>query len=83
MDAIREKIAGRLTKYEQAKILGLRMEQLARGALPTIDVSTVHPRTVMNIARAELERNTLPYVIERRLPNGVRKQWKLQDLAKS
>ena len=68
-----------LTKFERARILGLRAKQLANGADPFIKLSS---NIIQNhiIAEMELEQNVLPFIICRPLPNGKKEYWKLQDL---
>lgn len=57
-----------LTRYEKASVIGMRMEQLQRGANPMVDVSGME--SVREIALAELAQGRLPFVVTRRLPNG-------------
>lgn len=77
----------RLTRYEKAKILGMRMEQLARGAPPLVDPLPKPPpdmggptALVRLIAEQELQERKLPYMVQRRLPNGSREFWRLCDM---
>lgn len=68
-----------LTKFERARVLGLRAKQLNSGAEPFIDV----PEHVIEgyvIAEMELEKKVLPFIISRPLPNGKKEYWKLADL---
>ena len=59
----------RLTKFELTQLIGMRMEQLARGAPPTVPVDdTVHD--VREIAMRELDSHTMPLLVQRRLPCG-------------
>ena len=70
-----------LSRYEKAKVIGMRIEQLARNAPPCIDVkqySNLH--SVTDIAYKELEERKLPFLIARTLPNGTKEYWKLEDL---
>lgn len=68
-----------LTVYERTKIIGLRANQISRGAVPFI---TVPPQVtdVKEIARLELEQKRLPFIIKRPLPNGTFEYWRLMDL---
>ena len=68
-----------LTKYEKARVLGLRAKQLENGSLPLIelDKSIIDPYL---IAVKELEQKQIPYIIKRPLPNGASEYWKLKDL---
>jgi len=67
-----------LSKYERTKILGLRQEQLARDAKPTVDTRKL--KTIQEIAEKELEQRTLPFMIMRVMPNGTKEYWKLEDM---
>ena len=68
-----------LTKYERVKIIGLRMEQLQRGAKPYVpfDKDNFNP---FNIANEELAQRKLPFMIKRPLPNGRTEYWRLDDM---
>jgi len=68
-----------LTRYEKAKILGLRAKQINHGSLPFIDI----PRDIIDghtIAYMELTQNKIPFIIRRPLPNGGSEYWKISDL---
>ena len=68
-----------LTKYEKARIVGARAEQLDRGAIPMIklDPEIINGRI---IAEMELEQKKIPFILARPLPNGKIEYWKLEDL---
>jgi len=68
-----------LTKYERAKILGVRAKQLNQGSEPFIDL----PENIIDgytIAEMELEQKILPFIVTRPLPGGKKEYWKLRDL---
>ena len=68
-----------LTKFEKAKILGLRAKQINEGARPFVKV----PDNVVNgytIAEIELTEKKIPFIIRRPIPNGGSEYWKLSDL---
>lgn len=67
-----------LTKFEKTKIIGTRMEQIARGATPY--VSTKGLTNIKSIVMKEFEERKIPFIIKRHLPNGVCEYWKLKDL---
>lgn len=69
-----------LSKYERVKILGMRAEQLQRGAKPLTDVAKIRDVSALNIAKRELDEKKLPFVISRTLPNGTVEYWKLEDM---
>lgn len=61
----------RLTKYEIARVVSARALQLAMGAPPLIDLTTINSTlNAVTIAEEELKRGVLPITIRRRLPNG-------------
>lgn len=68
-----------LTKYEKARILGLRSKQLNGNIKPMVDV----PEYVIDsyrIAEMELEKKAIPFIIRRPLPDGRSEYWRLSDL---
>lgn len=69
-----------LSKYEMARILGLRISQLNNGAPPLIKLKN---KIIDNhiVAKQELLEKKLPFIIMRPLPNGKKEYWKLEDLA--
>lgn len=68
-----------LTKYEKARIIGSRAEQLDRGAIPFVrmDENIINGRT---IALMEFEQKKIPFIIARPMPNKGVEYWKLEDL---
>jgi DNA-directed RNA polymerase I, II, and III subunit RPABC2 len=68
-----------LTKYERARIIGARAEQIDHGGEPFIplDESIINGRT---IALLEFEAKKIPFIIARPLPNGATEYWHLHDL---
>ena len=68
-----------ITKYERARVLGLRSKQLNTGSDAFIDV----PENVIDgliIAQLELKEKKIPFIVRRPLPNGESEYWKLSDL---
>jgi DNA-directed RNA polymerases I, II, and III subunit RPABC2 len=68
-----------LTKFEKARVLGIRAKQLNDGAKPFIK----HPTDVIDgytIARMELTEKLMPFIIRRPIPNGGCEYWKIADL---
>ena len=68
-----------LTRYEKAKIIGLRAKQINHGANLFIDV----PDNViegLTIAEMELQAKKIPFIIRRPMPNGGSEYWKVSDL---
>ncbi len=68
-----------LTKFERAKVIGFRAQQLAYGARPMIEVPS-HISDVVEIAELELKMKKLPFIVRRPLPDGSSEYWKLKDL---
>lgn len=67
-----------LSKFEKAKILGIRAEMLSNGADPVI--SKPYPNNTYKIALEELRQKKIPLIIRRTLPNGNIEDWRLEDL---
>ena len=68
-----------MTRYEKAKILGIRASQINSGADIFIDI----PSNIIDgitIARMELEKKAIPFIIRRNLPNGKSEYWNIEDL---
>lgn len=73
------KTAPILSKYERARVLGVRAKQINNGAEVFVDV----PEEVIEgyvIAEKELTNKVLPFIIRRPLPNGRSEYWRLADL---
>ena len=68
-----------LTKYEKARVLGIRAKQIENGSLPLIDVDNDIIDAYL-IAQKELSEKKIPFIIKRPLPNGGSEYWKLNDL---
>jgi DNA-directed RNA polymerase I, II, and III subunit RPABC2 len=68
-----------LTRYEKAKILGLRAKQINHGSKPFVEIT----RDIIDghtIAHMELTQNKIPFIIRRPMPNGGSEYWKISDL---
>lgn len=68
-----------MTKFEKTDMIGLRAEQLVRGATPMVDFDTKH-FNARQIAIRELKEKKLPMMVCRKLPNGEKEYWRLDDL---
>lgn len=66
-----------LSRFEKAKIIGLRMEQLARGAPAQVEIENL---TLREIALKELEEKKIPMIVARTLSNGTKEYWRIADL---
>jgi DNA-directed RNA polymerases I, II, and III subunit RPABC2 len=67
-----------ITKYEKAKMIGIRLEQIARGAPPMIDV--LPGMSLREIVMKEFDEKKLPMLVMRTLPDGGKEYYKLDDL---
>lgn len=56
------------TKYERTKMIGMRLEQIARGAAPLVDVEP--GMSIREIVMREVEERKLPFKVVRTMPNG-------------
>ncbi len=68
-----------LTKYERARVLGIRAKQLNNGADAFVEV----PSSMISgykIAMEELKAKKIPFIIRRPIPNGGTEYWKIHDL---
>lgn len=70
-----------MTKFERAKIIGVRAQQIALGAVPNIDLPPGHHLTPREIARAELSQKKTPIIIHRIHHDGKYEAWKVEELA--
>lgn len=66
-----------LTKFERARIIGVRLQQLAYGSKPRIDIKNL--RSLNEIVQEELIQRKIPFIIKRPLPNGTFEYWKLEE----
>jgi DNA-directed RNA polymerase I, II, and III subunit RPABC2 len=66
-----------LTKFERARIIGVRLQQLAYGAKPRVD--TTNLRSLNEIVQKELILRKIPFIIKRPLPNNTFEYWKLEE----
>ncbi|MGQ9478857.1 MAG: DNA-directed RNA polymerase subunit K [Thermoproteota archaeon] len=71
----------KLTKFERARIIGLRALELSLGAPPLIPIDNKEGRiSVTEIAKQEVEKKVLPLIIGRRMPDGNYVYVPLKDL---
>lgn len=66
-----------LTKFEKAKIIGLRLQQLAYNAEPKVDTSNLND--INEIVKEELKQKKIPFIVRRGLPNGNYEDWKIEE----
>ncbi len=68
-----------LSKYEKARVLGMRAKQLDYGAPPMIPHVPEHIIDGYSIAQLELEQKLIPFIIRRPVLGGF-EYWKISDL---
>jgi len=69
-----------MTCYERTNVIGFRLEQLAFGAKPMLELDDLTKcDTIREIALMELKKNVLPFIICRNINNG-KEYWKLRDM---
>jgi len=66
-----------LTKYEKARILGVRAQQISTGAPIMIDSTGF--TSALEVAEEELRQRKIPFIIRRTLPNGQIEDWKIEE----
>jgi DNA-directed RNA polymerase subunit K/omega len=69
-----------LTKYERARVLGVRAKQLEDGAEPFVDTVPEKMIDSYHIAEYELKQKKLPFIIRRPLSGGGMEYWRINDL---
>ena len=68
-----------MTKYEKAKIIGIRAQQINSGSEPFIQVDN-NMIDGLTIANDELLQKKIPFIVRRPLPNGSSEYWNINDL---
>tara|TARA_B100000085_G_C18456021_1_gene476909 strand:- start:339 stop:719 length:381 start_codon:yes stop_codon:yes gene_type:complete len=66
-----------INKYERAKILGIRAQQIAKGMKPL--VKTTNKKNIYEIVEDEYKKKLIPLIIRRYLPDNTHEDWKLSD----
>lgn len=67
-----------ITKFEKAKIIGIRSQMIANGSRPCVDV----PKNItssLDIATLEFEQKKIPLLIRRKLTDNSVEDWRLED----
>jgi DNA-directed RNA polymerase subunit K/omega len=68
-----------LSKYEKARVIGVRLKQLNNGADPYIKVAEdIIDNNI--IAEEELKQKKIPFIIQRPIANNTFEYWRLEDL---
>ena len=66
-----------MTKFEKARVKGVRLQQLAYGAKPR--VNTENLKNINEIVEKELTERKLPFIIRRSLHNGYFEDWRMEE----
>ena len=69
-----------LNKFERARLIGVRIQQLSSGAQPKI--CTKGFNSIKDIVEEELIQRKIPLIIKRILPNGESEEWRLEEFEK-
>jgi DNA-directed RNA polymerase subunit K/omega len=69
-----------MSKYELTKIIGSRLEQLARGCPSTVDNKTKQFTNLQEIVNEEIAQRKIPFMIVRTMPNGIKEYWRMEDM---
>ncbi len=67
-----------MTKYEKARILGIRALQINNGTQPMVNTNNL--TDAMDIANKELMEYKMPFIIRRKYPDGSYIDIKLSDM---
>lgn len=66
-----------LTKFEKARIMGVRLQQLAYGAKPRVTIEGLN--SIQEIVQQELIQRKIPFIIRRTLPNNNYEDWRMEE----
>lgn len=70
-----------ITLYEKTAVFGLRMQQIANGASSTLKKKDLEKlKSLDEIVSEEFKQRKIPMIICRKLPDGIREFWKVEDL---
>jgi len=67
-----------MTKYEKARIIGVRAQQIADGAIPTVKVLDKMVSAI-KIAELELKERRLPLIIRRIITKNNYEDWRVDE----
>ena len=67
----------KITKFEKARILGLRAYHISKGTPLLIETQEIDP---LKIAKEEFEKKVIPMIIRRYFPDGTFEDVKIKDL---
>jgi DNA-directed RNA polymerase I, II, and III subunit RPABC2 len=75
----RKKTTQLMTKFERARIIGIRAMQINMGSLPLIDLPNRETDSIV-IATMELKLQKIPYIIRRYYADGTYEDWSVEEL---
>ena len=67
-----------MTKYEFARLIGVRENMLNQMAPPMVDITGFTNN--VDIARREILEKKVPLIVRRYLPNGIIEDWNVADM---
>ena len=67
-----------MSKFEKARIIGVRAQQIADGAIPTVKVPD-KMRSTIEIAKLELKERRIPLIIRRMLTKNKYEDWRIDE----
>jgi DNA-directed RNA polymerases I, II, and III subunit RPABC2 len=67
-----------MSTFEFARVMGLRILQLARNAKPMVDIGK--ETDIERVAEMEMRARMIPIVVRRLLPDGSHEDWRACDL---
>ena len=62
-------IHNKISKYEIVKVIGIRAEQLQRGAESYVNWDKTKPFDAIKIAQQEYDEHKIPFILQRHAPN--------------
>ena len=65
-----------LSKFEKARLVGIRKQQLATGSSPCVKGAF---SSIDEIVEEEIKQKTLPLIIRRILHNGIQEDWRISE----
>ena len=72
------------TDYEYVVVIGMRTQMLADGASPLVPIQGMiksDPQFLEKVAKREIYERKLPFIIQRRMPNGKSEYWSASELS--
>ena len=63
-----------ITRFEKARVIGVRANLIAMGSKPMIDMTQFTNSDPIKIALEELRQKKLPMIITREFPDGEKKE---------